>query len=558
MKPFFMLAICMAFSVPLFAQPKAEIVVLNAKIWTMDADHPQAQAMACADGRILEVGQDPQMQRYIGPSTRVLRLQGKRVLPGFIDNHVHFVSGGFQLLGLDLRPARTPDEFIRLIRDRAEKNPGAWVTGGDWDHENWPDAPLPRKEWIDAVTAQTPVFVARFDGHMGLANSLALRLAGITRNTADPAGGEIVRDPSTGEPTGILKDEAMTVVYQLVPDATAQEREQAALAALNEAKKYGVTSLQDLSSAEDVAVYQKLRQTGLLTARINCRLPISEIDAVLRTGISSGLGDEWIRIGGLKAFADGSLGSSTALFYQPYEQDPNTYGLASDVLLDGRLEKWILSADRHRLQVSTHAIGDSANGRVLDFYAQCAQNNEPSDRRHRIEHAQHLAPADLSRFAELGVIAAVHPYHLIDDGRWAAKRIGQARCRQAYPIRSLLDHGAKVSFGTDWTVAPLNPLWGLYAAVTRRTLDGKNPDGWIPEQKITLPEAIRCYTVNSAFCTYEEHIKGCLKPGYLADWVVLSEDIINLDPVRLWDVKVEMTVVGGKVVYAMQSEETGR
>jgi predicted amidohydrolase YtcJ len=540
----------LCFIIPsLWAQTPADVVIVDAKIWTVDDDKPEAEALAITDGHISAVGTAKVIKKYIGPQTQVIRLDGKRVLPGFIDNHVHFMAGGFQLLGIDLRGAKTPSEFVQLIRDQAARFPGKWITGGDWDHENWLDAPLPTRAWLDAVTPNTPVFVSRFDGHMGVANSVALAMAGITAQTPNPPGGEIVKDPRTGEPTGILKDEAMSAVYRLVPDATDEDCVQAALAALAEARKYGVTSLQDLSSAQDLRVYQRLRREGRLTSRMHCRLPIYSIDHVIATGIETGIGDDWIRIGGLKAFADGSLGSSTALFFSPYEGQPAMFGLASDILLDGRLEKWILQADRFGLQVSTHAIGDSANSRTLDFYSEALRTNPRWDRRHRIEHAQHLAAKDIVRFAELGVLPAVHPYHLIDDGRWAAKRIGQARCRNAYPIKSLLDRGAKVSFGTDWTVAPINPLWGIYAAVTRRTLDGKNPNGWIPEEKITVQQAIRCYTINSAYAGYEENSKGCLKSGYLADLVVLSDDILATDPVKLWDVVVEKTMVGGKTVY---------
>jgi predicted amidohydrolase YtcJ len=549
MKRLFMVLTCVVFCTSLQAQCFADRVILDAKIWTVDEKNPEAEAMACLGERILAVGTAASIKKYIGPATIVWRLHGKRMLPGFIDNHVHFVSGGLQLLGIDLRQTQTPAEFIRLIQTRAANRPGTWITGGDWDHENWPNAPLPTRVWLDPVTANTPVFVSRFDGHMGVANSVALARAGITKDTPNPPGGEIVRDPQTGEPTGVLKDEAMNAVYGVIPAADEAECTRAAVAALQEAARHGVTSLQDLSSAGDLRIYQKLRSMGKLSARINSRLPIYEIEAVQQTGLTSGFGDSWLRFGGLKAFADGSLGSSTALFYKPYEGNPTGYGLASDILLDGRLEKWILQADGRHLQVSTHAIGDSANSRVLDFYEQATVDNPTWDRRHRIEHAQHLADKDIRRFAQLGVIAAVHPYHLIDDGRWAIKRIGAARCREAYPIRSLLDSGAMVSFGTDWTVAPINPLWGIYAAVTRRTLDGKNPQGWIPEQKISVAQAVRCYTLNSAYSSYEENDKGLLKEGYLADWVVLSDDIFAIDPVNIWDVQIEMTVVGGKVVY---------
>ncbi|MBN2355432.1 amidohydrolase [candidate division KSB1 bacterium] len=532
----------------LFAQ-SADMIFRHGKVWTVDEKMPQAEAIAVIGDRILAVGSDQEIAKYIGAHTQVLDLKGKLLLPGFIDNHVHFVSGGFQLLGIDLRPAKNPEELIRLLGDYASRHPKKWITGGDWDHESWPGTPLPRKEWIDSVSVETPIFVSRLDGHMGLANSLALKLAGIDRNTPDPPGGEIVRDSKTGEPTGILKDEAMTAVYNLVPAASEEENIEAARAALKHARQYGITSLQDITPADDFKIYQILLDRGELTARMDCRLPMALYEDLQMAGVRRHFGSDMLRIGSLKAFADGSLGSSTALFFQPYEQDPNTYGLAMDVLLDGRLESWCKAADKAMLQLSVHAIGDSANSRMLDIYAACVKENPMWDRRFRIEHAQHIDDKDFSRFAELGVIASVQPYHLIDDGRWAAKRIGEKRCRSAYPLRTFLDQGVHVCFGTDWTVAPINPLWGIYAAVTRRTLDGKHSGGWIPEQKISVEEAIACYTIHSAYATFDEDIKGSLTKGKLADLVVLSDDILTIPPEKIWDVEVEMTVLGGKVIY---------
>ncbi len=538
---------------PLFAQ-QADMVFWHGKIWTEDENQPVAQALAVKGDRILWVGSEKEVKKLVGPATRVIDLKGKLLLPGFIDNHVHFISGGFQLLGIDLRPAKDPSEFIQLIKDYVKTHPQKWITGGDWDHESWPGTPLPRKEWIDSVSTDTPIFVSRLDGHMGLANSLALKMAGIDRHTPDPPGGEIVRDPLTGEPTGILKDEAMSAIYRLVPDATEEENIAAAKAALAHAARNGITSLQDISSANDLQIYQILLDRGELTARIDCRLPMALYKHLQTLGVRHHFGNDMLRIGSLKAFADGSLGSSTALFFEPYEQNPNTFGLAMDILLDGRLERWCKEADRAGLQLSVHAIGDSANSRMLDIFAACVSENPEWDRRFRIEHAQHIADKDFARFAELGVIASVQPYHLIDDGRWAAKRIGQKRCRNAYPLRSFLDHGVRVCFGTDWTVAPINPLWGIYAAVTRRTLDGKHPQGWFPEQKLTVQEAIACYTIHSAYASFDEDIKGSLVAGKLADLVVLSDDILTIPPEKIWDVEVEMTVLGGKIIFEKGKE----
>ncbi len=533
------------------AQPRlyADLVLMNGKVWTVDADTPTAQAVAVRGDRILAVGSDADIKPLIGAHTRSIDLQGRLLLPGFIDGHTHFISGGFQLLGIDLRSASDERDFIARIREHVQRHPGRWITGGDWDHESWPGTRLPHRALIDSVSRETPLFVSRLDGHMGLANSAALKAAGIDRHTPDPPGGAIVRDPETGEPTGILKDEAMNAVYALVPDASEAELLEAAHAALELARQCGVTSIQDVSAGRDLAIYQKLLEGGELTARMDCRLPIDLHESFARLGIRAHFGNDMLRIGSLKAFADGSLGSSTALFLAPYAGTQDVYGLPMDVVLDGRLPKWALAADKIGLQLSVHAIGDSANRYMLDLFEQCVRENPQRDRRFRIEHAQHIAAADLPRFAELGVIASMQPYHAIDDGRWAHKRIGIERCREAYSFRSFLDHGVKVCFGTDWTVAPLNPLWGIYGAVTRRTLDGLHPHGWIPEQKISVAEAIACYTINAAYASYDEGIKGMIKPGYLADFAVLSQDILTIAAEKIWDVQVDYTILGGRVVY---------
>lgn len=527
----------------------ADVAFINAKIWTVDAKKPEAEAVAVLNGKIFAVGTNAEIKKHIGKTTKVIDVQGRRMLPGFIDNHTHFLSGGFQLQSVDLRYAKNEEEFARLIKERAEKHPGRWITGGDWDHDRWPGGKLPTKELIDRYTPNTPVFVNRYDGHMALANSHVLKLAGITKDTPDPPGGTIVKDPKTGEPTGVLKDEAMSYVYRIMPDPSEEEMLEAARLALAEARKLGVTSIQDMSTSDHLRVYQTLKQRGELTARFFCRLPIGQWEHLAGTGIKVPFGDEWIRIGSLKAFADGSLGSSTALFFEPFTSDPSTRGLPSDILLDGRLEKWALEADKAGLQLSIHAIGDSANSLILDLFEKIARTNPKWDRRFRIEHAQHIHPKDFKRFAELGVIASVQPYHAIDDGRWAESRIGRERCKTTYAFKTFLDNNVKMSFGSDWTVAPLNPLLGIYAAVTRRTIDGNNPNGWFPEQKISVQHAIRAYTIDAAYGAFEEHEKGSIEVGKLADLVILSDDILKIDPAKIENINVEMTVVGGRVVY---------
>lgn len=527
----------------------ADLLFLNGKVWTGDRAAPVVEAVAVLNGRILAIGSSRQLQRFRGKTTRVVDLKKKLMVPGFIDNHTHFMSGGFQLQAVDLRRAANEAEFARLIKERAQKFPGRWITGGDWDHDRWPGGNLPTKELVDSITPSTPVFVSRYDGHMALANSYVLRLAGISKETPDPPGGLIVRDPRTGEPTGVLKDEAMNLVWKHIPDPSEQEMLEAARLALAEARKLGVTSIQDMSSPADLRIYQTLKRNGELTARFYCRLPITEWEHLAAAGITVPFGDEWIRIGSLKAFADGSLGSSTALFFEPYTSDPTTSGLASDIMQDGRLERWALAADKAHLQLSIHAIGDKANSMVLDLFEKIVRENPSWDRRFRIEHAQHIHPKDFQRFRELGVIASVQPYHAIDDGRWAEKRIGYERCKTTYAFKTFLENGVRMTFGSDWTVAPLNPMLGIYAAVTRRTIDGATPGGWFPEQRITVDEALRAVTVENAYAAFEEHEKGSITPGKLADLVVLSDDIFTIAPEKLETVSVLMTIVGGTIVW---------
>jgi predicted amidohydrolase YtcJ len=529
----------------------ANLIIVNAKVHTMDRNQPSAEAVAVFGNRFAAIGSTKEIRKLAGTGTRVIDAKGELVLPGFNDAHVHFLSGGFQLSSVDLRDANTPEEFAERIRNFAAKLPeGRWITGGDWDHERWPDAKLPTKELIDQVTPKTPVFVNRLDGHMALANSLALKLAGVTRETKDPDGGVIVRDPATGEPTGVLKDAAQGFVWKVIPAPSFEEKLAAARAATNHAASLGVTSVQDMSAGADVGVYQTLLDRGELKNRIYAVWPLPSWDRLARTGVRAHFGSAMLRTGGLKGFADGSLGSTTALFYEPYKDAPNTSGIGSDEMFpEGAMLERVRGADRAGLQVMIHAIGDRANDTILSIYEQVEKEDGDRDRRFRIEHAQHLRARDIARFARDKVIASMQPYHAIDDGRWAEKRIGHERAKTTYAFRSLLDSGATLAFGTDWTVAPLNPLLSIYAAVTRRTLDGKHPNGWIPEQKISVEEAVRAYTVGSAYAEFQESEKGTIAPGKLADLVILSRDIFKIDPKEIENVKVVMTIMDGRVVY---------
>jgi len=533
------------------AQRAAELVLINGKIWTVNEAQPQAEAVACAGGRIVAVGSTSEIRKWVGAGTKVIDLKGRLVVPGFNDAHVHFVTGGAHLSSVKLRDARAEAEFRDRIRDFAAKWPkGRWITGGDWDHENWTPARLPTRALIDGVTPDHPVFVNRLDGHMSLANSVALKLAGITRQTPDPPGGAIVRD-ERGEPTGLLKDAAMAAVQRVIPAPSAEEIETALRAAMRYAAENGVTSVQDMSASPEVlAAYQRLLARGQLTVRVYGYQPLGNWQRPAGIGLLAGSGNEKLKIGGVKGFADGSLGSTTALFFEPYSDAPDTSGLASDEMIpESKMLENILGADRAGLQVAIHAIGDRANHIILGMYEQAAKRNGPRDRRFRIEHAQHLRPEDIARFGKLRVIASMQPYHAIDDGRWAQKRIGPERAKGSYAFRSLLEAGATLAFGSDWHVAPMEPLMGIYAAVTRMTLDAKRPGGWIPEQKIGVAQAIRAYTKGSAYAAFDERIKGSIEVGKLADMAVLSTDILTISPVEIQKARVVMTIFDGRVIH---------
>lgn len=533
------------------AQPGADLVLLNGRIWTGSAAQPEAEAVACLGGKIAAVGGTAEIRRWIGPRTRVIDLQGKRLVPGFNDAHVHFVDGGQGLASVQLRDAPTEREFRdRIARFAARLAPGRWILNGNWDHENWTPARLPTRQLIDEGTANNPVFINRLDGHMALANTAALKLAGVTRETADPPGGTIVRD-ARGEPTGVLKDAAMNLVYRVIPDPTEDELIEAIKAAMRYAAENGVTSVQDMSASPTVlAAYQRLLDRGELTVRIYAHQPLANWDRLAKVGVRAGFGGDKLRIGGLKGFADGSLGSTTALFFDPYLDEPETRGLPSDEMIpESKMLANILAADRAGLQIAIHAIGDRANKTILDMFARAERENGARDRRFRIEHAQHLRKEEIAEFGRRRVIASMQPYHAIDDGRWAENRIGPERARGTYAFRSLLDGGATLAFGSDWFVAPMEPLMGIYAAVTRRTLDEKRPGGWVPEEKISVAEAVRAFTYGSAYAAFEEKIKGAIEPGKLADMAVLSENIFAIDPVQIRQVKVVMTIFDGRVVF---------
>jgi len=537
------------------ARGEADLVLAGGRVWA-GRGLAGGSAIAVADGRVLSVGSDTEVRALAGPRTRVVELRGGLVVPGFNDAHVHFLSGGFGLLSVDLRDARDEAEFARRIGDHAKTlPPGDWILNGNWDHERWPSQALPTRKLIDAVTPAHPVFVNRLDGHMALANSLALRLAHITRDTPDPDGGVIVRD-AAGEPTGILKDNAQDLVTSVIPEPGREMNLRAARAALREAARLGVTTIQDNSAVDALPTYQELRERGELTARLYVWRGIEALGALKQTGLRTGLGDDWIRLGALKILADGSMGAGTAAFFEAYADETGSRGLL--IYPPEDLAAMILEADGAGFQLAVHAIGDRANSLVLDAFEKAARANGPRDRRFRIEHAQVVRRADVARFKALGVIASIQPSHCIDDMRWAEKRIGALRSRDAYKFRSFTAAGIPVAFGTDWFVEPLDPRIGLYAAVTREFPEGGPQGGWFPEERIGLEEALDLYTRGSAYAEFAEARKGTLEPGKLADLVVFGADLFAVAPAALLTTPVEMTVVGGRIVFQRGAQAGAR
>ena len=540
-------------AVPAGAQnAPVSLAVVNARIWTGNPKRPWAEAIAARGDRIAAVGSSAEIRKLAGANATVIDAHGQMLVPGFNDAHVHIISAGRGLSSVKLRDASTPAEFIARIKAYAKTIPkGAWITDGDWDHTLW-GGELPTRQWIDSVTPDNPVWVARLDGHMSLANSAALAAAHITKATPDVEGGLIVRDAS-GEPTGLLKDNAQGLVDDSMPDPPAEVVDRSFEAAMHFLAERGVTSAQNMGASwYDLAVFERAHKAGRMITRMYAVVPLATWEQLRDTVAARGHGDEWVRIGGLKGFVDGSLGSHTAAMLQPFSDSPKDSGLF--VTPPESLYARTLGADKAGLQVMVHAIGDRAIRIQLDNYERVEKENGPRDRRFRIEHAQHIAPSDIPRFGSLHVIASMQPYHEMDDGRWAEPIIGHERSKTTYAFKSILDAGARLAFGSDWSVAPPTPIEGIYGAVTRETLDGKHPGGWIPEQKITVEDALRAYTSGSAYASFEDNIKGTLEPNKLADFVLIDRDLTRIPHEQIRDARIMMTIVGGRVVY----ERTGK
>ncbi len=522
----------------------ADLVILNAKVWTGSPSAGLVEAVAVSRGRIAAAGSGAEVCGLIGRDTRTIDAAGGLLVPGFNDAHVHLLTGGRELLGADFRAAPDERHFVQMLAGQVAKLPqGAWLTRGRWDHESWPGRRLPTRDLIDPVSHHHPVFLRRLDGHLGLANSLALRLAGVTDQTADPPGGRIVRDAETGRPTGVLIDQAMALVGRVIPPETDADRLAAARAALRHVAGAGVTSLQTPCSLADYRLFQRLHQSGELSARIYAILPAEEIQTARE---EAPRGDEMLRTGAVKIFADGSFGAASALLFEPYQHDPSSVGLA--IHGEQQLCKMVAAADAAGLQVALHAIGNKAVHLALNAFERALQAGGRRGARHRIEHAQMVRPSDRPRFAELGVIASLQPSHCIDDLRWIEQRLGQ-RCELAYPYRSLAQAGARIALGTDWDVEPLEPTLGLYAAVTREQPGGGPPGGWYGDEKVSIARALADYTAGSAYAEFQENQKGMLRPSMLADMALLSKDLLSVAAQDVLTTQVEMTFLGGRIVH---------
>lgn len=541
------------------AQEPADLVLLNAKVVTIDQTRPRANAIAVKGEWIAQVGSNEEVQALVKQGkTLVIDAQGRLVVPGFNDAHVHILGGGYSLMNLDFRNISDISVIQQMVKDRvAQVGPGKVIRGRSWDHELFPDKAWPTKEMLDEVAPDNPVLLSRVDGHSIWVNSLVLKQSNISHHTPDPAGGTIVRDARSGEPTGILKEKAQGLIKVREPltpkDRLARDTE-ALDKALALARSLGVTSMQDMT-LHDVRSLENMKRTGRLTARISFGKSLTADPERLQT--YKRLRDKypadgnWIRFGLLKGFIDGTLGSGTALMFEPFADDPSTAGLPQ--LSYQELERRVLAADKRGFQIGIHAIGTKANHWILQAFHKAEQVNGKRDRRFRSEHAQILADDDIPCFAAYDVIASMQPTHCITDKRFAEKRIGHARCRGAYAWNRLLDAEARLAFGTDWPVEPLDPLEGLYAAVTRKDRPGEPGDGWFPDQKLSMEKAIELYTLGSAYAEFTEDRKGLIKKGYLADLVIFDRDLLTIPADQIMQAQINYTIVGGKVVFSRKN-----
>ena len=540
----------------------ADIAILNGNILTVENPVPFRGGIAIKDGLIIYVGTGKEINHYIRKgTTKVIDAAGRLVIPGFNDAHIHFMPLDPDFV--ELRYIADPGVIREKVKARVLNSAkGQLIMGGHWDHELFADRQWPSKELIDPVSPDNPVVIERVDGHSVLVNSVVLKASGINAGTPDPEGGEIVKDPVTHEPTGILKESAMALIKYSdvkVQRSDAEEAERlhtGYLMAMEQAARYGVTSVQ-IPGEADFKAYRELLDNGLLTLRVDIGGKLTadmdmlvKYDSLRKEYPKSG---NWIRFGYLKGFMDGTLGSATAMMYEPFTDDPSTSGLPQ--MTYETLEQEVLRADSMGFQIGIHAIGPKANTWILNAYQKAQAVNGKRDSRHRSEHAQILIEKDLGRFAELGVIPSMQPTHCITDKKYAEKRIGRERCRYAYAWKSLADNGARLAFGTDYPVEPLNPMEGIYAAVTRKDRKGEEGDGWFPEQKLSREKAIEYYTFGSAYAQFMDDRKGLLKKGYLADIVILDSDLLTIPEDSIMKTRVCYTITGGRIVFDSEKSD---
>lgn len=531
----------------------ADMVMVNGVIYTGDPAKPRVEALAVRGEIIFATGTTAEIQKVIGSTTQVVDLHGGFVMPGFNDAHLHLGSAASAKLTVDLEGAQSLGEFQKRIRARvAQSKSGEWITGRGWDHTLWKPANFPTRQDLDAISAGHPMLFTHISGHVAVANSMALELAGITASTPNPPGGEIEHD-AQGQPDGMLKEgSAYGMVSRKIPQVSDAQRMKGIQMALAEAAENGVTSMQDNSSWDDFLVYRTLKQQGKLTARITEWLPFdAPLDRLESMRHEGGATDPWLKTGALKGFMDGALGTGTAALLAPYSDDPKSSGILESH--PGDLNQMSIERDKAGFQIAFHAIGDRGNRVALDAFAAVVKANGPRDRRDRIEHAQIVAPDDFARFGSLKVIASMQPSHQTTDMRWAEKRLGPERIKGAYAWRTMLNNGVRLAFGTDWPVEIINPLRGLHACVSRQLPDGSPKTGWQPQEKISMDECIQAYTSGSAYAEFEEGKKGQLVPGQFADLVILSADVTKVPTSEILKTHVLRTFVGGREVYSRKS-----
>lgn len=532
----------------------AELVLTNGTIYTGEDARPRVEAVAIRGERIVATGTSKEIEAWVGPNTRVVDLKGRFAMPGFNDAHVHLANGGQAKLSVELNGCKSISELQERIRARlSEYKQGEWITGRGWDHTLWPVKKFPTKKDLDAVSTEHPMIFNRVDGHVAIANSLALKLAGITKDSPNPESGEIERD-SAGEPTGMLKEGgAMSLVFRKVPELSPEQRRRGIQLALAEVGSFGVTSIQDNSGWNDFLTYVELKKDGKLTARISEWLPftapLDRLEEMRKTG---GTADPWLRTAGLKGVIDGALGGRTAAMIEPYSDQASTRGILN--ISEDRLMQLAVERDAANFQINLHAIGDRANRAALNAFeaaknARLANNTAKGwDPRHRVEHSQIVALEDIPRFGSLGVIASMQPSHQTTDSRWALDRVGPERIKGAYAWKSMQRVGARLAFGTDYPVEPISPFRGVFACVTRE-VDGQPGSSWQPQEKISLDDCIKAYTEGSAYADHAEKDKGRIAVGQLADIIVLSSDLTKIPPQQILRTNVQLTFVGGRLVY---------